>query len=345
LRVLVTGGAGFIGVHTCAAFKAAGDQVVVFDNLSRRGSGANAAWLKEAHGVEVYRGDIREPADLEACFASRGPFDVVLHLAAQVAVTASVARPREDFEINALGTFNVLEAARAQSLPPLVIQASTNKVYGGMEGVEVVEDENRYRYRDLPGGIPADHPLDFHSPYGCSKGAADQYVRDYSRIYGLPTVVLRQSCIYGARQFGVEDQGWIAWFVIAALFGRPISIYGNGKQVRDALYVDDLVAAYRACIDRKSEVAGRILNIGGGPDFSLSVWKEFGPILEDLLGRAIPVTYADWRPGDQPVYISDISETERILGWRPTVPPSEGVRRLYDWVVENRKLVARELGF
>jgi CDP-paratose 2-epimerase len=343
--MLVTGGAGFIGCHTCSSFAATGDSVVALDNLSRRGSASNAEWLRREREVGVHEADIRYFNQVEACFRELGPFDVVIHLAAQVAVTTSVRDPREDFDINALGTFNVLEGARTQAKPPLVLFASTNKVYGGMEEVEVVSDENRYRYKDFPKGIPETQNLDFHSPYGCSKGAADQYVRDYSRIYGIPTVVLRQSCIYGTRQFGIEDQGWVAWFTIAAIFGRPITIYGDGKQVRDVLYVEDLVAAYRAAIERREKVSGQVFNVGGGPDFSMSVWKEFGPMLEEFLGKEIPVSWADWRPGDQPVYISDIAKAKNELGWAPKVSPKQGIEKLYDWVQANRDLVARELGF
>ena len=345
MKLLVTGGAGFIGCHTCASFSKSGEQVVAFDNLSRKGSRSNAQWLVENHGTSIFEGDVRRYEDIEQCIQEEGPFDAIIHLAAQVAVTTSVTNPREDFEINALGSFNLLEGARSQSNPPVVLFASTNKVYGGMEEVTVVEDETRYRYLDLPGGIPEDRLLDFHSPYGCSKGAADQYVRDYSRIYGIPTVVLRQSCIYGTRQFGIEDQGWVAWFVIAATFEHPITIYGNGKQVRDVLYVEDLVRAYRAAIERKETVAGKIFNVGGGPDFALSVWKEFGPMLEDFLGKEIPVATADWRPGDQPVYISDVTRAKEMLDWEPSVSPRDGIARLYEWVVDNKELVAREMGF
>ena len=346
MKILVTGGAGFIGCHTCARFAECGDQVTIFDNLSRKGTRSNTAWLRERYPeIHVYQGDVRKFSDLKDCFQDRGPFEAVIHLAAQVAVTTSVTDPREDFDINALGSFNVLEAARMQAAPPVVLYASTNKVYGGMEDVKVIQDEIRYRYKDFPTGIPVSHPLDFHSPYGCSKGAADQYTRDYTRIYGIPTVIFRQSCIYGTRQFGIEDQGWIAWFVIAALFERPITIYGDGKQVRDVLYVDDLIAAYRIALERREEVVGRVYNIGGGPDFSLAIWTEFGPMVENLLGRKIPVQYDDWRPGDQPVYISDISAAEEDLGWKPATAPSEGIERLFQWVCDNRDLVARELGF
>ena len=207
------------------------------------------------------------------------------HFAAQVAVTTSVRDPREDFEINALGTFNVLEAVRQRSPQAIVLYASTNKVYGGMESVEVAEDATRYRYRDLPLGVSEDQVLDFHSPYGCSKGAGDQYVRDYARIYGMRTVVLRQSCIYGTRQFGVEDQGWMAHFCICAGLGKPITIYGDGKQARDASWIDDLVAAYEAAAANIDRTAGQIYNIGGGPEHSLSIWSEFGALLERVTGR------------------------------------------------------------
>jgi CDP-paratose 2-epimerase len=258
-----------------------------------------------------------------------------------VAVTTSVKDPRSDFEINALGTLNILEAARAAARPPAIFFASTNKVYGGMEDVVVQEQPTRYAYRDMPAGVPESHLLDFHSPYGCSKGAADQYVRDYARIYGLKTVVFRQSCIYGPRQMGVEDQGWAAHFVIAAVMGRPITIYGDGKQVRDMLYIDDLVAAYLAALERIDAVAGRIYNIGGGPANALSVWAEFGPLLERLSGNSITVRRGDWRPGDQPVYISAIAKAQAELGWSPLLGVEAGIGRLVAWVRENQELFAR----
>jgi CDP-paratose 2-epimerase len=266
--------------------------------------------------------------------------DRVYHLAAQVAVTTSVADPRLDFDTNALGTFNVLEAVRLMAPDAVVIYASTNKVYGGMEDLVLIEDRHRYAYRDLPHGIGEDRPLDFHSPYGCSKGSGDQYVRDYHRMYGLKTVVMRQSCIYGPRQFGVEDQGWLAHFCIAARLGRPITIYGNGKQVRDVLWIDDLIAAYEFAAERIDCVAGGIYNIGGGPQNCVSVWKEFGPRLEELAGRRIEVLFGDWRPGDQPIYVSDIRRAEEDLGWRPTVDPDRGMAQLWEWIDGNVELFA-----
>jgi CDP-paratose 2-epimerase len=247
--------------------------------------------------------------------------------------------PRPDFEINALGTFNVVEAARLSERKPIVLYASTNKVYGGMEDVPVVERGTRWEYENLPFGCPETQPLDFHSPYGCSKGTGDQYVRDYARIYGLPSVVFRQSCIYGPRQFGIEDQGWVAWMIIAALTGRQITIYGDGKQIRDVLFVDDLLDAYDAAIASINRVAGQVYNLGGGPENTLAVWTEFGPLLEKLLGKPIPVARGGWRPGDQKVFVADIRKAERDLGWRPKVGAEEGVRRLFEWVSGNKKLL------
>jgi CDP-paratose 2-epimerase len=264
--------------------------------------------------------------------------DVIVHLASQVAVTTSVTHPREDFEINALGTFNVLEAARLNERKPVILYSSTNKVYGGMEDVKVVEDDTRWRYADLPLGCPETQPLDFHSPYGCSKGTGDQYVRDYSRIYDLPTVVLRQSCIYGPRQFGVEDQGWVAWMIIAAVTGRQITICGDGKQIRDVLHVDDLLNGYDTAIARINTVKGRIYNLGGGPENTMSIWTEFGPKLESLLGKPIAVARSDWRPGDQKVFVADIRKAMRELGWEPKIGVEEGMKKLFEWVNENRNL-------
>lgn len=335
---LVTGGAGFIGSNYVRQLLSRGEDVVVFDNFSRGGAPRNLEWLEKTFGRDSFRlirGDVRD-ASLVA-EAARGS-DVIVHLAGQVAVTTSVVNPRDDFENNALGTFNVLEGARLSGRNPIVIYASTNKVYGGMDDVKVVERGGRWEYENLPFGASETQPLDFHSPYGCSKGTGDQYVRDYARIYDLPTVVYRQSCIYGPRQFGVEDQGWVAWFVIAAVMGRPITIYGDGKQIRDLLHVDDLIRAYDLAVDKIDAAAGQVYNLGGGPANTLSVWTEFGPLLEELLGRPIPVARGDWRPGDQRVFVADIRKAERELGWSPQVGVEEGVRRLFEWVRENKDL-------
>jgi len=335
---LITGGAGFIGSNYASRCISRGDKIVIFDNLSRAGSKRNLAWLEQTYGkgsFELIVGDVRDAAAIQA--AARNASNI-LHLAAQVAVTTSVTDPRNDFEINAQGTFNTLEAARLSGNKPGFLFSSTNKVYGGMENVRVVEKETRYDYADLPEGASEEQLLDFHSPYGCSKGSGDQYVRDYARIYDLPTVVFRQSCIYGLRQFGVEDQGWVAWFVIAAITGRSISIYGDGKQVRDILFVEDLCDAYDAAFQRLPQIGGQVFNIGGGRKNTISIWMEFKPILEKLLGKKIETTSGDWRPGDQPVFISDIRKANKLLNWNPRVGVEEGISRLFTWVKENKDL-------
>jgi CDP-paratose 2-epimerase len=257
----------------------------------------------------------------------------VYHLAAQVAVTTSLQDPALDLETNVLGTFNVLEAARAAPEPPAVLFTSTNKVYGGMEAVEVALADGRYGYADGRRGVGEDTPLDFHSPYGCSKGAADQYVHDYARIFGVPTVVFRMSCVYGRRQFGTEDQGWVAHFGRALLRGDPITLYGDGRQVRDILWIDDLVEAMRLATGRIGEVSGSVFNVGGGPENAVSV----GGVIErlrEITGRDVPVVSADWRPGDQRVYVSDTTRIGGALGWSPRTGWRAGLERLTAWLEE-----------
>jgi CDP-paratose 2-epimerase len=339
-KLLITGGAGFIGSNLADRLLQEGHHVTIFDNLSRSGCQANITWLQEKYGPDNLHLVEADLTNFEALQRAAEGARRIYHLAGQVAVTTSVKHPRQDFEDNALGTFNAVEAARLVGDDPIFIYASTNKVYGGMEELAVVEQATRYWYKDKPLGIPESQPLDFHSPYGCSKGAGDQYVRDYARIYGLRSVVMRQSCIYGYRQFGIEDQGWIAWFIIAALKQRPISIYGDGKQVRDILFIDDLLDAYEAACRQIDTVQGKVFNIGGGPENTMSIWAEFGPILTELLGRPVPVTLADWRPGDQRVYVSDIRQAEAVMGWRPRVPVQEGVTRLFRWIEANQALFA-----
>ena len=335
---LITGGAGFIGSNYVHRLLQRGEQVTIYDNLSRAGAPKNMAWLEETFGENGCRLIVGDVADGAHLVEASQDADVIVHLAGQVAVTTSVTNPREDFEANALGTFNALEAARASGRDPVFVYASTNKVYGGMEDVALAEQPTRWRYADLEHGCPENQPLDFHLPYGCSKGAGDQYVRDYARIYGLRSVVMRQSCIYGPRQFGIEDQGWIAWMTIAAVTGKQITIYGDGKQVRDVLHVDDLLDAYDAAIERIDVAAGRVYNIGGGPGNVMSVWAEFGSLLEKLLGEEISVGRDDWRPGDQRVFYADIRKAERELGWKPKINVEQGVEMLFEWVRENREL-------
>jgi CDP-paratose 2-epimerase len=266
----------------------------------------------------------------------------VLHLAAQVAVTTSVSNPRDDFENNALGTFNMLEAVRTKSPESFFVNSSTNKVYGKMDDIGFVERNGRYEYKDLPNGVGEDRPLDFHSPYGCSKGAADQYAIDYARIYGLHGVTFRQSCIYGPRQFGIEDQGWVAWFTIAAALGKTITIYGDGKQSRDVLHVQDLVDAYEAAYDRRDAVSGQAFNIGGGPSNIISLLELIG-YLEEELNIRIPLQWSDWRPGDQPVFVCNLEKAKQLLKWEPRISVREGVGQLIHWVRDNKTLFAWDI--
>ena len=345
MHIVVTGGAGFVGSHLAAAYLGGGHRVTVLDSLYRAGVERNLAWLGGRPGaerLEFVRGDVRDAGLVERVVGAPG-VGLVFHLASQTAVTTSVARPREDFEINLVGTFNVLEAARGSraAAPPGVLFASTNKVYGRLGRRAVVEGARRYRFAEARlerGGVGEDEPLDFHSPYGCSKGAADQYARDYGRIYGLRTVVFRMSCIYGPRQLGTEDQGWVAHFLIAAARGAPLTVYGDGKQVRDLLHVADLVRAFELAAGRLERTAGRVYNIGGGPANSLAVWGELGPRLEALCGRRLEPARGPWRPGDQPIYVSDTAAAERDFGWRPRIGLDDGLQSLWDWIQANREL-------
>ena len=332
-RILITGGAGFIGCNAARFFAARNWNVTVLDNLSRAGTEKNLEWLQDGATFDFERVDIRDRAGVDRVMAE-GRFDAVLHLAAQVAVTTSVADPRTDFAINALGTFNVLDAIRLHCPEAVCIFASTNKVYGKIAAATSELRGNRYAYVDRPYGISESEPLDFLSPYGCSKGAADQYVLDFARIYKIPATSFRQSCIYGPRQFGVEDQGWVAWFAIASMLGRDITIYGDGMQVRDVLHVDDLVRAYEAAIRAPDKVTGEAFNIGGGPEQLLSL-LELVQLLERKLGRKIPLQWDDWRPGDQQVYCSDIRKLDKLLGWKPEIGVKTGIGQLIHWVEQN----------
>lgn len=341
-RILITGGAGFIGANLANRLLQSGQRVTILDDLARPNVRGNLDWLREMHGdaLDVNVGSVTDAA---VCLDAVSNADVVYHLAAQTAVTTSVADPRRDFEINALGTLNILEAARLSDHKPIVVYSSTNKVYGGMEDAGTVEEPTRYAYTDLTGGVPESQPLDFHSPYGCSKGAADQYVRDYARIYDVPTVVFRQSCIYGPRQMGVEDQGWLAWFIIALVTGKPITIYGDGKQVRDLLYIDDLLDAFELAVEKIDTTQGQVYNIGGGPANAISIWWDLKPLVEAALGwKVSDPSFSDTRPGDQPIFIADIARARRDFGWSPRVSAPDGIHRLVDWVVANRELFASE---
>jgi CDP-paratose 2-epimerase len=327
MRVLVTGGIGFVGSNLANRLLHEGYDVLLFDNAQRTGVRQNLKWLREQHGKRFHfiEANIQ---DFRAVRKAMQGVAVVFHLAAQVAVTTSLVNPRHDFAINALGTLHVLEAARLIRPFPIVLFTSTNKVYGGLGQMRVVERETRYEFEDGVHGISESCPLDFHSPYGCSKGAADQYVRDYHRIYGLPTVVLRMSCIYGPRQLGNEDQGWVAHFARTALGGGRLTVYGDGKQVRDVLFIDDLVELMLRAVARIDRTAGEVYNVGGGPANTVSVWVEFQDLLASLLDKVPAVDYDRFRPGDQLVYISDIRKVQRQLDWTPKVTLREGLRRM-----------------
>jgi CDP-paratose 2-epimerase len=330
--ILVTGGAGFVGSNLADALLRDGERVIVADNFSRAGVSLNAEWLRDEHGkrCRIEGADVRDREHMRALVAEAGQ---VFHLAAQVAVTTSVDDPVHDLETNLLGTFHILEAARALPVPPPVLFTSTNKVYGGLEEAPVYLDGDVYRFVDREAGIGEDAALDFHSPYGCSKGAADQYVRDYARIYGLRTVVFRMSCVYGTRQFGTEDQGWVAHFARALLAEEPITIYGDGCQVRDVLWIGDLVTALRTAMHRIDRVSGEVFNIGGGPSNAVTVREVIDRLME-LTGADVPVRMADWRPGDQRVYVSDNSRAGRLLDWAPTTPWEQGLEQLVEWLRE-----------
>jgi len=338
-RILITGGAGFIGTNAALYYLKKDANVTVFDNFSRKGSEKNAKYISEKfrNNLQIVKGDVRDSGSkfnklVKNC-------DLVLHLAGQVAVTTSVDNPSEDFEINACGTLNVLEAIRRSNNNPVFIYSSTNKVYGDLNRLRITEKDTRYEFEKLPFGVSEETNLDFYSPYGCSKGAADQYVRDYARIFGLNTIVFRQSCIYGPHQFGIEDQGWLAWFMIAVSKNRPITIYGNGKQVRDALYVDDLISAYDKAFVNISKTKGQIYNIGGGEKNTVSIWKEFSPILEELFKKKIKPIFSQTRLGDQKIYISDIRKSKKDFLWEPKTDLNTGLNKLYSWIVNNKNII------
>jgi CDP-paratose 2-epimerase len=336
--IVITGGAGFIGCNLADALLRDGERVIVLDNLSRAGVERNASWLKAQHGerVEIARADVRRPSEIEPILARAL---AVFHFAAQTAVTTSLLDPIDDFEINARGTLNVLEAVRRAGNRAPVIFSSTNKVYGSLDDVGLTAPNGRYEPTDqLLGarGIDEDRPLAFCTPYGCSKGVADQYVLDYAKSYGLPTAVLRMSCIYGPRQFGTEDQGWVAHFILRALRGEPLTIYGDGRQVRDILYIDDLVDAFLLAEEQGPQLTGRAFNIGGGPGSMISLLDLIDRI-EALHGRRPDVSFDDWRTGDQRYYVSDTRAFQQASGWQRRVDAEDGIERLYRWLADQQQ--------
>jgi CDP-paratose 2-epimerase len=334
---LITGGAGFVATNVADRLLRLDYRVRLFDNLSRAGVDRNVAWLRARHPgrVELVVGDVRDAVALRDAAHDAA---CVFHLAGQVAVTTSIDEPLLDFDVNARGTLNLLEVLRGLAHPPSLLFASTNKVYGDLEDVALRDRGRRYEPCDpamAAQGIAEDRPLDFHSPYGCSKGAADQYVLDYARTFGLPAVVFRMSCIYGPHQLGTEDQGWVAHFLRSALDGRPLTLYGDGRQVRDVLFVEDLVDAMLLAHERMPRLAGRAFNIGGGPGRAVSL-LELLDLVGALLGTQPIVELEPWRPSDQRYYVSNNARFTAETGWRPTTPVSEGLERRLAWLLESR---------
>lgn len=340
---LITGGAGFIGVNLADRLLTQGKNVMVFDNLSRAGVENNLSWLKQKHGsnLQVTIADIRDKAAVAIAVAHAGQ---IFHFAAQVAVTSSLTDPFHDFEVNARGTLNLLEAIRNTSHQPPAIFASTNKVYGDLDDLGIVMNGTRYHPENTffrQHGISEERNLDFHSPYGCSKGVADQYMLDYARTFGLKTLVFRMSCIYGPHQFGTEDQGWVAHFLIQALKNKSITLYGDGKQVRDILFVEDLVDAYILAMENINEIPGNAFNMGGGVHNTVSL-LELCEMIGEITGKKPDVRFDDWRPSDQKYYVSDFNKFNAATGWKPQTGTREGVQRLYNWLRENAGITAKK---
>ena len=336
MKYLVTGGCGFVGSNIAARLVERGDDVAVFDNLSRHGSADNLKWLCTIGKFDFIEGDIRKSDDVTLLIDKVQP-GAIFHLAGQVAMTTSMEDPRKDFETNALGSFNLLDAVRRSCPEAAIVYSSSNKVYGELAGVKLIEEQTRYSAPEMPNGIDESAPLDFQTPYGCSKGAADQYMLDFARVYNLKTVVFRHSTIFGGRQFATFDQGWVGWFCRQAIEIKrdpkrePFTISGDGKQVRDLLFVDDCVACYFAAADKIDKACGQAFNIGGGMANSCSLLELF-QILEEELDVKLNYRKLPWRHSDQKFFVADIRKTERLLGWRPQIEKRDGIRRTIEWV-------------
>ncbi|WP_189612658.1 NAD-dependent epimerase/dehydratase family protein [Pigmentiphaga litoralis] len=338
MKILITGGCGFLGSNLAAHALEHGIDLCVFDSLYRSGSLSNLHWLQSKGNFSFVHGDIRNTNDVDRVVASFMP-DVVFHLAGQVAMTTSIANPRMDFEVNALGTLNVLEAIRKHSPATGIIYSSTNKVYGDLEQYAYQETATRYQCVERPRGFDETTPLDFHSPYGCSKGAADQYLLDYNRIFGLKTIVFRHSSMYGGRQFATADQGWVGWFcqkAAEASHGSKTSftISGNGKQVRDVLHADDMISLYFNAASRINEAAGNAFNIGGGIENSLSLLELFD-VLSEAIGTKLNYAKLPPRESDQRVFVADLAKAKSMLDWSPQVNARDGVVQMLKWVDQN----------
>lgn len=336
MKFLITGGCGFLGSNLASEVIKQGHELYILDNLYRMGTEKNLEWLNTLGKFKFFRLDVRNREDVDFVMSEVRP-DVIFHVAGQVAMTTSLERPRFDFEINALGTFNVLEAARKFSPNAKIIYSSTNKVYGDLEHLEYRETDSRYEITQFPNGLPESTPLDFRTPYGCSKGAADQYMKDYFLCYGLKTVVFRHSSIYGGRQFSTFDQGWIGWFVKQALdikngkLKEPFTISGTGKQVRDVLFADDLIQCYFSALENIETIAGQTFNIGGGMENSLSLIELF-KLLESKLNIKMPYQKLTARQSDQKVFVADISKAKKLFHWSPKVSKDLGIDKMIEWV-------------
>lgn len=339
MKYLITGGCGFLGSNISVEILRQGQELIVFDDLSRHGAKMNLDWLKQQGEFNYFSGDIRNQKDVEHIVSQEQP-DAILHLAGQVAMTTSIANPRLDFEINALGSFNILDSVRKFSPNTVVVYSSTNKVYGDLEWAEYLENPTRYSVKEFPNGFPETIPLEFHSPYGCSKGTADQYMLDFCRIFGVRTVVFRHSSMYGGRQFSTYDQGWIGWFCQKALEVKnnlakePFTISGNGKQVRDLLHADDMVRLYLQVIKDIEKVKGQVFNIGGGMNNSLSLLELF-QILEKELEITLNYIKLPPRESDQKVFVADINKISNLIGWQPKVDKHSGIKKMLDWVSQS----------
>jgi CDP-paratose 2-epimerase len=339
MKYLITGGCGFLGSNLSSEVLTRKEDLFIFDNLYRLGSTENLAWLRSQGGFQFLHSDIRNNNEVERAVKDIKP-NVIFHLAGQVAMMTSIENPRLDFEINALGTFNLLEAVRKYCPESIIIYSSTNKVYGDLEWVRYEENETRYVTPDFPNGFPETIPLDFHSPYGCSKGVADQYMIDYHRMFGIRTVVFRHSSMYGGRQFSTYDQGWIGWFCQKAIetkkgiLTEPFTISGNGKQVRDVLYAEDMKRLYFAAVKRIDRAAGQAFNIGGGMENSLSLLELFA-LLEELSDIRLTYTKIPWRQSDQKVFVADIAKAKALLGWESVVDKDNGIKMMLNWIIKQ----------
>jgi len=341
MRYLITGGCGFLGSNLTTKVLKRGEEPIVFDNLCRYGSYQNLEWLKSQGEFQFIHADIRNTNDVEKAVKDTKP-DIIFHLAGQVAMTTSLKNPRLDFEVNALGTFNLLEAVRKYSPRSIIIYSSTNKVYGDLKYLTYEETKTRYICRDYPNGFNERLPLDFQSPYGCSKGTGDQYMLDYARMFGLKTVVFRHSSMYGERQFATYDQGWIGWFCEKAIemkkgiLKEPFTISGNGKQVRDVLHTSDVVRLYFKTLENIDKTKGQVFNIGGGIENSLSLLELFN-ILENELNIEINYVKLPSRRSDQKVFVTNTTKIKKLINWQPKINKLTGIKKMLDWPRSNLK--------